>query len=57
MSAVRQTRPVGLCGELMISRRVFGVIAAASLSKGSAYSGASSDTNTGLPPASSIAGT
>lgn len=34
MSDSRQTVPVGLCGVLIRISRVFGVIAAASLSKG-----------------------
>ncbi|MCY1230864.1 hypothetical protein D9M72_432960 [compost metagenome] len=56
MSAARKIVPVGLCGVLIRIMRVRGVIAAASLSKGTRNSGASSVTGTAVAPASSIAG-
>ena len=57
MSAGPSTAPVGLCGELIMIMRVRGVTARRMASQSTAYWGNVNDTTTGVPPASSIAGT
>ena len=57
MSAGDQTVPLGLCGVLMMSRRVRGVSAAAILAKSGAKLPGVSGTRTAVAPASSMLGT
>ena len=56
MSSASNIAPDGLCGELIISIRVFGVIAARTSCQSGANVCGSSGTCTARPPARSIAG-